>query len=230
METWDTIIQRRSCHKFKTQPVEWDKIGKMLEAGRHAPSAGNLQNWRFIVITNKQKRDALAHVCAQQYWIGTAPIIIVVCSEPEKLERQFGKRGKEMYAPQNAAAATQNMILMAQDQGLASCWIGNFDESSVKPILGIPATIKVETIIPIGYADEKPYEPVKYTLEDVVFLNGWQGKVKHPNLSLENWGAIASDCAASGSEACKTLTQKSVEKLKEFHSKVKAKIAEKKNK
>ncbi|RME78565.1 hypothetical protein D6774_00910, partial [Candidatus Woesearchaeota archaeon] len=220
--------------KFKQQPVEWDKIGMLLEAAREAPSAGNLQTWRFIVVTDEQKRDALAHVCAEQFWIGTAPVIIVVCSEPRKMERQFGPKRADMFASQSCAAAIENILLMAQDQGLGACWIGTFEEYDVKNICSIPTTIRVEALIPIGYADETPYIPVKYTLEDIVFLNSWQDKVKYPNLALDNWGAITANYCKKSKESCKTLFEKGTAKLKEFHermrNKVKEKISEKKSK
>ena len=197
METEECILTRRSVRKFKNVKVEWEKIGKVLEAGRASPSSGNIQNWMFIAVDDEGKRKAIAEACFQQYWMSIAPIHIVICAKPEEVKRHYGIRGERLYSVQNCAAAAENMLLMAHDQGLGACWIGAFDEDRVKDILGVVKEARPQIIIPIGYADEEPTIPSKYKLDNVVYMNKWWGRIKDINVflgydipeRLRRWGA-----------------------------------------
>ncbi len=184
MDTEECILTRRSVRKFKKISVDWEKIGKILEAGRAAPSSGNVQNWYFIVVDDENKRKAIADACFQQYWLANAPIHIVVCSKPADAERYYGMRGERLYSIQNCAAAAENMLLMAHDQGLGACWIGAFDEDKIKETLGIIKEVRPQMVIPIGYADEEPLVPSKYKLDKIVYLNQWWGRIKDLNVFM----------------------------------------------
>jgi nitroreductase len=184
METEECILTRRSVRKFKKVLVDMDKIGRILEAGRAAPSSGNVQNWMFIIVDDETKRKKIAESCFEQYWMADAPVIIVVCSKPHEVQRYYGIRGERLYSVQNAAAVAENMLLMAHDQGLGACWVGAFDEDKVKDILGIVKEARPQVIIPIGYADEQPLVPSKYKLDNVVYWNKWWGRIKDINLFM----------------------------------------------
>ncbi|MBI4149025.1 nitroreductase family protein [Candidatus Woesearchaeota archaeon] len=171
MDIWDCIRTRRSIRKFRDIPVEWDKVGQILNAGRYAPSAGNLQNWQFLVVTDAEKRKQIAEASGQQYWMQTAPIQIIVCMKVQITEQYYGIRGERLYSIQNGAAAAENMMLMAHALGLGSCWVGGFDEEKVKRICQIPDRARPQVIIAMGYADEQPMIPPRLTLENVTFLN-----------------------------------------------------------
>lgn len=171
MEVFECIRTRRSARSFLHLPVEWDKIGAILDAGRMAPCAGNLQNWQFLVVIDTEKRKKIAEASAQQYWIADAPIYIIICIKPEITEKYYGIRGERLYNVQNGAAVAQNMLLMAHALGLASCWIGAFDEEKVKRICLIPDRARPQIILPIGYSNEVVPIPPKLTLENVTFLN-----------------------------------------------------------
>jgi hypothetical protein len=107
-----------------------------------------------------------------------APIHIVVCSESPKAEQFYGIRGDRLYSIQNCAAAVENMLLATHAQGLASCWVGAFDEEMLKRTLGIPDDIRPQAILPIGYASESPRETPRGALYDKVFLDGWGGRIR----------------------------------------------------
>lgn len=184
METEECILTRRSVRKFKKTVVDMEKIGRILEAGRAAPSAGNVQNWMFIIVDDEAKRKKIADACFQQYWMASAPIIIVVCSKPHEVQRYYGIRGERLYSVQNAAAAAENMLLMAHDQGLGGCWVGAFDEDKIKDILGIVKEARPQVIIPLGYSDEQPLTPSKYKLDNVVYWNKWWGRIKDINVFM----------------------------------------------
>lgn len=171
MEVFDCIRTRRSVRKFLQVPVEWDKVGTILDAGRYAPSAGNLQNWQFLVVIDAEKRKKIAEAAAQQYWMADAPIYIIICIKPDTGEKYYGIRGERLYNVQCGGAVAQSMLLMAHAIGLASCWVGAFDEEKVKRICQIPDRARPQVILPIGYADDNPPIPPKLTLENVTFLN-----------------------------------------------------------
>lgn len=174
MDVLEVIYSRRSIRRYRDIPVEWDKVGKILEAGRAAPSAGNLQGWKFVVITDPVKIKMLAEASLQQYWMASAKVHIIVVAQFEKARRFYGVRGERLYAIQDCAAACQNMLLAAHYLGLGACWIGAFDEDGVKRTVGIPEEARPQAIITIGYADEEPPVPTKYKLEQVVMVERWK--------------------------------------------------------
>jgi nitroreductase len=184
MDTEECILTRRTVRKYKKVKVEWEKVGKILQAGRVAPSSGNIQNWIFLVVDDERKRKVIADSSFQQYWMSDAPIHIVVCSKPDEVKRHYGIRGERLYAVQNCAAAAENMLLMAHAEGLGACWVGAFDEDKVKDLLEIQKDTRPQIIITVGYADEEPLMPSKYKLDNVVFWNRWWGRIKDVNVFL----------------------------------------------
>jgi nitroreductase len=192
MDVFDCIKSRRSVRKFLEVPVEWDKIGQILDAARHAPSAGNLQTWKFIVVRDAGKRHQLAEAALQQWWMEKAPIFIVMCAEMRRIRQFYGVRGERLYSIQSCAAAVQNMLLAAHNLGLGACWVSAFDEDRAATILSIPedAELRPQAIIPIGYPDEKPRTPPRLPLENNTYLEMWSkqslGKTEDLNEVLWN--------------------------------------------
>lgn len=176
MEVLECIKTRRSTRKFLDVPVEWDKVGTIVDAGRSAPNSGNLQNWKFIVVLDQDKRKEIAEACLKQFWMERAPVHIIVCAEPEKAKRFYGIRGERLYSIQNCAASVENMLLTAHSLGLGSCWVGAFDEDMLKRALGIPDYARPQAVIPIGYPAEKVPTPMQYQLENLVFIENWNQK------------------------------------------------------
>ena len=174
----DLIKSRRTIKNFTSQYVSWENVARIIDAGRHAPSCGNLQNWKFVVVDDTEKKKLIADACYEQFEIISANALILICSEPEKAERYYGLRGERLYSVQNCAAAAENMLLEAHSLGLGSAWIGAFDEEMVKNILGIPEEARPQVIIAVGYAREIPPKPPKYPLETVMYLNRWRGKMR----------------------------------------------------
>ncbi|MFH1212190.1 MAG: nitroreductase family protein [Candidatus Woesearchaeota archaeon] len=155
MDVLDCIKTRRSIRKFLQKPIEFDIIARILEAGHFAPSPGNLQNWKFIVVTDKELIKAAYGYCFRQECVYNASSLIVLCSLTEKVEGFYGKKGIK-WGTQAVAAAAQNMLLAAHSLGLGAAWIGAFDEAEVRQIFEIPDSASPEAIIALGYADEKP--------------------------------------------------------------------------
>ncbi|MFH0978245.1 MAG: nitroreductase family protein [Candidatus Woesearchaeota archaeon] len=173
MDVLECIHTRRSVRKFTEAPVEWEKVGICIEAAIQAPSSGNLQSWKFVVVTDAEKRKQIGEASLQQHWIAVAPVHVVVCAEPEKVEQYYGIRGERLYSVQNCAAAIENFLLAAHAQGLSSCWIGAFEEEMLKRILDIPDYIRPQAILPLGYAAEVAKKTPRAPLYDKVYPNSW---------------------------------------------------------
>lgn len=190
MDVWDCIRTRRSIRKFKDRQVPWDNIIEIMQAGKYAPSAGNLLSYKFLAIKDDGKRKAIAEACMQQFWMEQAPIFIVMVGEPEKMERFYGIRGRRLYLVQSIAACVQNMLLMAHSLGLGACWVGAFDEDVIRLVLNLPEQVDVHAVIPIGYADEDPEMPPKYRIEHMMFFEKWWGRVESPPRTHIGWWSV----------------------------------------
>jgi len=190
MDILDTIKSRRTIKEFLTEFVDWDKISKIIDAARHAPSCGNLQNWKFVVVIETDLKRQLAEAALQQYEIINAPVLIVVCAEPEKAERYYGERGEDLYTIQNCAAAIQNMLLEAHSLGLGTRWIGAFEEEMVKSILNIPEEVKPQAIIAIGHPKETPKKPPKMPLDSLVYFNSWRNRLRDPARYMGDYSLV----------------------------------------
>ena len=170
MNTFETIQKRRSIRKYKTKPVEPEKIQKLLEAARLGPSAANRQPCHFIVVTDEKAKASLSEAYNQE-WFLRAPVIIVGCADPEEA---WGKRFGGEYWKVDAAIAMQNIVLTATELELGTCWIAAFKEKPVKKALKIPNNVKVVAMTPVGYPDERK-EPAtdRKPLSLIVHYNKW---------------------------------------------------------
>ena len=186
MNVFEAIATRRSIRKYTAQDIPMEILGVILDAGRYAPSAGNVQNWRFVIIKNKESKQKVAEAAMQQMWIAEAPVIILVCAETEKIKQFYGIRGERLYSIQNCAAAIQNMLLTAHSLGLASTWIGAFDENMLRRALGIPEDIRPQAILPFGYPDEIVPAPTHYTLDNVCYFESYGNRIANIERVMQN--------------------------------------------
>lgn len=214
----DVITSRRDVKHFLPKFVSWDKIARILDAARHAPSSGNIQNWKFIVILDSDQKQKLAEASYEQYDIAMAGVLIVVCSEPEKVERYYGLRGERLYSIQNCALAIENMLLEAHSLGLGAGWIGAFDEEVLKTLCGIPEEVQPQAIIAIGYPKEVPAKPPKYPLETLVYFHRWRNKIRDPAKYTNDVAAILARKAGTAKETAKEAGRFVVEKMQELTS------------
>ena len=208
METFECIQSRRTIRKFLDKPLEWDKVMDILGAGRLAPSAGNQQNWKFVVIREKVNKKKISQACFDQDWMIGAAVHIVVIGEPEKAETTYGARGARLYTIQNCASAITNMLLAAHDLGIGACWVGAFDEELIRRTINLPPTVTPQAVIPLGYPGEKPTRPAKSRIEHITFLEAWWGRRKLPTRDYH------SDVIAKTIKNTKATAKKFIEKLK----------------
>ncbi|MGM5487983.1 MAG: nitroreductase family protein [Nanobdellota archaeon] len=205
METLDCIATRRSVRKYKTEDICMDDIGKILYAGHQAPSAGNLQNWKFVLVKNQETRLAIAEACYKQLWMADAPVHIVVCSRTEEVEQYYGVRGERLYSIQNCAAAIENMLIAATDLGFGSCWVGAFEEDGLRGAVGIPDNVRPQAVITIGFAAEIPKNPPwTCDIDSIVFLESYGNRLKNVDQVL----GYHSEKFHRGAEAIKNTANK----------------------
>ena len=176
MNVFDCIFNRRSKRSFKPDEVDDKLIGVMLYAATHAPSAGNTQEWHFIVVKDKEIKKKIANAALNQTFIADAPVVIVVCLDKEKIKLRYGARGETLYGLQDTANATTILLLAAEALGLSSCWIGAFDEEKLTYILDLPTQVRPVAILPIGYSDETPIKPRRIPFEQITYVDKYGKK------------------------------------------------------
>jgi nitroreductase len=141
MDALEAILSRRVQRAFSDRAVEADKLNKIVEAGRHAMSARNLQPWQFIVVCQRETLKKLGELCSTGRFVGDAPAAIVVLKD----------LNNKRWADVDCAQAVQNMADAGWALGLGTCWVGNFDAEKIHALLGVPAEWALFTILPFGY-------------------------------------------------------------------------------
>jgi len=170
MDVFDAIVERRSIRKYKTTEIEDEKLEKILESARIAPSAANRQEWKFLVVKNQETRDKLIEAAKGQKFVGEAPVTIVACSTESEKVMPCG----QLAYPVDLSIAVSFMMLEATELGLGTCWLGAYDEAQVKDILDIPEDIRVPAMFTLGYADENPEARPRKDYEEVVCFEKYE--------------------------------------------------------
>lgn len=218
------IHTRRSIRKYQDVPIPFEHVGRVIEAGFQAPTAGNVQDVRYVIVQEKEKRAKIAEACLQQYWMAVAPVHIVVCVDIKRGKQFYGIRGERLYSIQHAAAAVQNMLLATHNFGLGACWIGAFDEEAIKSICGIPEYARPEAIVTLGYADEIPPRPPKYILETYTYIERYNNKIRTFPLVISEPSPVIEkhvrETLSAIDRGTNTLIEKTVDKGKELWKKV----------
>ncbi len=188
MELKDIILKRKSVRNYENKDVKSWIVKEILESARFAPSAGNAQNWRFIVVKHPNIKKEIAGGALKQWWMTTAPVFIAVCSDNTKLKSLYKKRG-EKFILENCAAAATYIMLRAIEYDLGTCWVGAFDKEKVGRILGLDKNVSAEVIITLGYpAKSELIRPHKrHALDKLVFFEKWKNKMEKPPQRLADY-------------------------------------------
>lgn len=169
MDVQEAIGTRRSVRAYADKPVEEAKLDRVLEAARLAPSASNRQDRRFIVVRDSQTRKKLAKAACDQSFIGTAPVVIAACATESSRVMACGQPAYTV----DVTIAVDHMTLQAVEEGLGTCWIGAFHEDEVKQVLGIPDTVRVVSLLPLGYPQQVPDPTPRKLREALVAFDRW---------------------------------------------------------
>ena len=175
MEVLEILRARRSVRSYSDEPIEEEKLLRLLEAARIAPSAKNMQEWKFVVVRDEDTRNKLIGACCGQRFVGQAPVVIACCGTVSDYTMTCGQ-----YAyPIDVSIAIDHIVAQATAEGLGTCWIGAFYEDHVKKLLSIPPEIRVVQMLAVGYP-KKPLEAVRASekkrksLEEVVCWEQWR--------------------------------------------------------
>lgn len=163
MDVMEAITARRSVRKYTQEPVSDEELGQILEAGRWAPSRGNSQPWKFVVMKDERVRKDLAAVISTGKFLSEAPLGVAVVVDPESSK----------HPEQEGAAATQNMLLAARGLGLGTCWIsvhGTDWEEAVQRMIDVPTGQWIISVVSIGHAAETP-EKGRKELDEIAFID-----------------------------------------------------------
>ncbi|HRD01798.1 MAG TPA: nitroreductase family protein [Candidatus Saccharicenans sp.] len=171
MEFSEVIRQRYSVRSYRPDPVPEDKLSRLLEAARLAPSASNLQPFKIMVISTKGREAELRHIYARD-WFVQAPLVICLVAMPTiAWERRDGKN----YAEVDAAIAMDHLILAAANEGLGTCWVGAFDPLAAREVLALPDDAEAIAFTPLGYPADSPRPKRRKSLKELVSYESWSG-------------------------------------------------------
>ncbi len=168
MDVFEAIKNRRSIRAFEKRAVSEEQVKRLIDAASHAPSAGNIQPWEFVVVRDPQVKHRLSAAALNQIFIEEAAVVVVVCANEARSGQGYGSRGVNLYCIQDTAAAIQNMLLAAYAMGLGTCWVGAFREEIVRNILNTPSFVRPVAIIPVGYPSHKPTPRRRRALSGIV--------------------------------------------------------------
>ena len=185
MDTLEAIRTRRSVRKFSDKPVEPEKLQAVLEAVQQAPSWANMQCWRLIVVTDPAVKGRISELSYVEAFFATrgyksnpaqkalaeAPVVIVACAEPT----ESGELRGQQYYLTDMGIATENLMLAAHSLGLASVFVGVFEEEDIGELLDIPPGIRIVGLFPLGYPlGEVKSGPPRKPLDQIVHYEKWK--------------------------------------------------------
>lgn len=170
----ELIVSRQSDRKYSDKPIEKEKLERIIEAGRMAPSACNAQPWKFIIVTDPSLRKKVAEAASAKLlgmnsFVNQAPVMMIIIREQPNFSSKVGGTIKNRdYSLIDIGIASENICLQAEAESIGSCMIGWFDERMLKKILDIPASKRVELIITLGHSlsekREKKRKPAEVTV------------------------------------------------------------------
>lgn len=159
----ELVKSRYSCRAYHALAVEKEKLGYILECVRFAPSAVNKQPWRFHVVCKEEDKTKLQQ-CYDRDWFKTAPMYVIASVlHDEEWIRDDGKHHGDI----DVAIAVEHLCLAAAEQGLATCWVCNFNAKLCRELFGFPDNEEPAVIIPLGYAADEPKGKKRKSLEEI---------------------------------------------------------------
>lgn len=175
------IEMRRSIRKYSNKPIEDEKINEILESARLAPSGNNTQPWHYIIVKSEEMRRKVAEASHNQKWMLTAPAFIVCVAD----SRCRISKDIDVYLDENSpqdevkriirdtSISAAYMLLEANNVGLGACWVAEFTQEEIRPVLGIPSDKYVIGVITVGYPNESPKARPRKKLKEIVHYECW---------------------------------------------------------
>lgn len=164
MEFFDLIQRRHSVRAYKSDPVEQEKINKILEAARLAPTAANRQPFKVLVIHTSGREQEISKIYGRE-WFYKAPVVLGMCTIPDKA---WVRSDSKNYCDIDAAIVMDHIILAATDLGLGTCWIGAFNAAAAKEVLKLEKGMEPIAFTPIGYPQPHEFKKIRKNLDELV--------------------------------------------------------------
>jgi len=169
MDFSDLIKMRYSVRAYESTPVEDEKLQRILEAARLAPTAANRQPFQIIVIHTAGREEALKRIYGKE-WFVQAPFVICACGLPEQgWVRSDGKN----YTDVDVSIVMDHVILTATEVGLGTCWVGAFDPDAAREELNLPEGVEPIAFTPLGYPADEPRMKKRKPLSDLIRYERW---------------------------------------------------------
>jgi nitroreductase len=169
MEVTQAVRQRYSCRSYKDTPVDAKVLRELFDIARLAPSASNRQEWRFVAVTDRAIIETLTQKAGSQGWWKSAPAILACCADTNYHVMSC----RQHCYPIDVSIIMDQLSLLATERGLATCWVGAFDEDVVKETLGIPRHVRVVELMTLGYPADGPREKKRLGVDEILYVNSW---------------------------------------------------------
>jgi nitroreductase len=164
MDLLEAIAKRKSIRSYKSTPVPDDKLNQVLDAARLAPTGGNRQEFKVVVVKDEKTRKKLSEATGGQKHVAEAPVVLaVVAIQPDRM-----MICDVPAAPVDLSIVTDHMMLAAYAVGLGTCWIGAFRQDMVRELLGVPETGKVVSLLTLGFPAEEGRPKARKTINEIV--------------------------------------------------------------
>jgi nitroreductase len=189
LEFDELVKKRRSIHYFTDEEVSDDDLLQVLEAARWAPSAGNNQPWRFVIIRKPETIEKIWETTTgievpisskktitvtPQNFMKRASVVIVVCTDTQAYKGKQNNIFADRFCIQDSAIATMNLLLAVTNRGLGACWIGMYREDALSKVINLPSTIRPVAIVPIGYTQSKEQPRPRKPLNELIHHERYQ--------------------------------------------------------
>jgi len=167
----DLVKNRRSVRAYRDESLNEEMLQTILEVMMNAPSAGNLQAYKVVIVRDEARKKALVEAAHDQAFIAQAPVVLVFFAHPEESAVKYNQRGAELYSVQDATVACSYAQLAAATLGLGTVWVGSFDDAAVSRALNANPEWRPVAMLPTGFPAETPTASPRRSLGEVVRNN-----------------------------------------------------------
>lgn len=177
MSLMKEILERRSVRQYLPEDVTQEQVLEILEAARLSLSGSNTQPWRFMIVRDQARKEAIVKADHEQEWMMQAPVFIACLADMKSRQNEYpvpedttetGDSNVIKLVIRDTAIAVSFMILQAQHMGLSTCWTGWYDQKEMRGALGISDNYYVSGILTVGYGAETPQQRPRLSMEEIL--------------------------------------------------------------
>lgn len=188
MGVFESARNLASFRECRDETIPRKSMGKILEAGRSAPSPGNVHSIEFVVVEGDHEKHKLEQIVGDRR-VEEAPTAVIVIADINRMARSVGKQKSHEFSNAEAAVTIQNMRLTAADEGIASCWIAGFDHQVLGDKFGVPSGKEAVGVVIFGYSDNLVQQSDKFGLNEICFYDEYGNQITSAFDSLE-WHGV----------------------------------------